>query len=585
MKCINVYEAKVYSIILFLLTINFSVHSQLSTLTSIRPIFDPVRTEFVDLDNDGDPDVLRTFINDTIPVQVIDDDDDMLPGDNSGDWDNDCFMFDRNKDGKYGHEEDLIIDWVDTDSDGAADIQIIADNAHITDKGWTPGHFMFSIDTDRDGIFNFINWQTLQLESWEHEGRSGFYSDYSGNSMFLKTHSSTFNIKDLRLNWENPFLFYDPDSDGMSEMIIRLADTPELDKESLFPVIFSGKITDARLSFDLDNDNNPGNDFDFDLSLKFAGKGFDYSKQVHSYSNLRGLPAADTFFCDPRWRQMKELIYTDHKSAYETLLKGDWNNCWLVFDEDDDCERWERVEFYEPSDIFKIGTKNGGLDDNPQADATGDRGEWDLDFSGKGNLYIGTFDNKIHLYGAEWGAWRIDFNGKYYQGWQGWRNGNNEIPNDGFIDEPQTFASVRYEDTNGNGFFDKIMFDLNGDKIFEHILSFQDLGIDDRQEIQDISGYEFNDFRSLFEKAAEESWNNAEIVLKIAKKHKLMTEQYNLFKNPKSVHQKYQYGYWLRLFVYLDLLEEGKKNEDFLFLKELQKAFLTGTIDKKILLK
>ena len=65
---------------------------------------------------------------------------------------------------------------------------------------------------------------------------------------------------------------------------------------------------------------------------------------------------------------------------------------------------------------------NGGIDNNPQSDASGDRGEWDLDNSGKGNLYIG-FDGRIHLVGAEKGYWRIDQDAKSYQGWGGLYDG------------------------------------------------------------------------------------------------------------------------------------------------------------------
>ncbi|MBK7700235.1 MAG: hypothetical protein IPJ39_16665 [Saprospiraceae bacterium] len=35
--------------------------------------------------------------------------------------------------------------------------------------------------------------------------------------------------------------------------------------------------------------------------------------------------------------------------------RGLWQQCWIVFDEDDDCQRWERVEFYQPLDPFKVG--------------------------------------------------------------------------------------------------------------------------------------------------------------------------------------------------------------------------------------
>ena len=59
------------------------------------------------------------------------------------------------------------------------------------------------------------------------------------------------------------------------------------------------------------------------------------------------------------------------------------------------------------------------LDNNRQSDASGDRGEWDLDNSGGGSLYVSNFDGRIHLYGAEWGAWRIDQNSFSYQGFGG----------------------------------------------------------------------------------------------------------------------------------------------------------------------
>ena len=37
----------------------------------------------------------------------------------------------------------------------------------------------------------------------------------------MKIHSTTERVNDVRMNWENPFLFYDPDNDGLTEMAIR----------------------------------------------------------------------------------------------------------------------------------------------------------------------------------------------------------------------------------------------------------------------------------------------------------------------------------------------------------------------------
>lgn len=129
-------------------------------------------------------------------------------------------------------------------------------------------------------------------------------------------------------------------------------------------------------------------------------------------------PEADTFFLDARWRKLPELLYPDHDAAWDlTFKKGKWDKVWFTYDEDDDCNRWERVELYQPRDPFKVGKNQGGIDNNGQADLAGDRGEWDEDNSGHGQLYVSPIDGKIHLYGAEWGCWRVDQNARYYREW------------------------------------------------------------------------------------------------------------------------------------------------------------------------
>lgn len=531
------------------------------------------KINFVDLDNDGDPDVLKTTIN-GFPVQWIDDDDDMKWNDFEGDTDSDCLMIDRNKDGFYGGEFDLIVDWNDENSDGKSDVQLIADYSSFEDRERWNSHYWWFIDNDGDQVFNYVNWNTMQLEGWELLGSSKFFPDYHGKSTFLKVHTNTFNVDDLRYNWENPFLFYDPDNDGQTEMSLRYLDEPLVSNE--LPIIenqkiedvkpsinFTKKISSISLAVDLDNDSAPDNELDYDMSLKFVGSGFDYSDQIHKYKSLRGLPESDIFFVDPRLRQLSELIYADHENGYKLIFeRANWQQCWFVFDEDDDCHRWERVEFYSPKDIFKVGAKNGGLDDNPQADVSGDRGEWDLDFSGKGQLYIGKFDGLIHLYGAEWGAWRIDQNAKYYQGWQGWR-GKNLQPEDFVFEEPKRFASIKYQDTNNNGFFDLIEYDMNGDTIFESVIKLSELGISDSSGLIDISKYDYYDFNNLFNKVANNIWQKALIFIQIAKENNLSTSSYSVFLNPKSVKEKYHYGYWLSYYIYNDLLYYAKisKNE------------------------
>jgi len=533
---------------------------------------------YLDLDGDGDPDVLRGETIDGFPFQWIDDDDDMKEGDMWGDTDSDCFMLDKNRDGTYGGEKDFVVDWNDENKDNFPDMQVIVDNATRDDEVWDEGHFMITIDSDDDGIFNFIDWNTYSLEAWDRKGCCDFFQDYSGNSIFLKIHTSTFNMEDLRYNWENPFLFYDEDKDGLSEMAIRFMDAPEIkpDREP-YPLSLTKKITDVRVTFDLDNDNTDGNEFDFDMSLLFKGNGFDYSNHVQHFENIKGLDGTDTFFIDSRFREMEELIYVDHEDAYEIIFKeGDWNTCYFVFDEDDDCHRWERVEFYYPLDPFKIGAWNKGLDSNPQADASGDRGEWDLDFSGEGKLYIGKFDGKIHLYGAEKGAWRIDQHAEFYQGWQGWRTGEDTIPHDHFVYEPAIFPTLLYTDTDNNGFFDKLEYDFDGDQVFEETINLHELNIEDSSALMDPSLMNYESYMELFETVAKQTWNNARDAVNLAEANGMDTGWYSFLKNPSSLQEKYHQGFWLNYYIYKDLLSQASRENDLDKINLIKQAYYSG---------
>lgn len=170
-----------------------------------------------DINGDGKPDVIYSITRDSIPVMWIDDDGDMTWDDFEGDTKNDCLLIDRNRDGIYGGQGDLIIDWVDTDGDGKADMQFVIEYPKVrTGEVWPNGHYMIVLDLDHDNIFNYIDWNTMQLKSWDKVGVCDFYTDYSGHTAFLKIHASTYNMEDLRLNWENPFLFYDKDGDNLA---------------------------------------------------------------------------------------------------------------------------------------------------------------------------------------------------------------------------------------------------------------------------------------------------------------------------------------------------------------------------------
>ena len=531
---------------------------------------------YIDLDGDGDPDILRTVTANGIPVQWIDDDDDMQYGDLEGDTDNDCLMIDRNKDGVYGGYGDLIIDWVGEDEDGNPAMQVVVDNIPEANRMKTGnGHYMWVVDTDKDDVFNYIDWNTFTLRCWIHNGLSDFYEDYNGKSTFMKIHSTTERVNDVRMNWENPFLFYDPDNDGLTEMAIRFCDSPKIVKENgQANSVLSGNIDWVSVSMDTDNDNAPGNEFDFDMTIHFTGPGFNYENQKHINKNLRGLPEADTFFLDARWRKLPELLYPDHDAAWDlTFKEGKWDKVWFTYDEDDDCNRWERVELYQPRDPFKVGKNQGGIDNNGQADPAGDRGEWDEDNSGHGQLYVSPIDGKIHLYGAEWGCWRIDQNARYYQGMGGIYDGYGPKR---IETEPTVFPTVKYTDTDNNGFFDLMEFDLDGDKVFEQRLSMKELGLDDRCQVINTASMKYEDFVDLESKVSDAMWKNAEKAVEVAKAKKLNTKLYALMLQPKSTRERYHYGFWLQFYLYNDLKDLAERTNDKALASVIDKAYLQG---------
>ncbi len=513
--------------------------------------------EYLDINGDGKVDAIKTVTHNGIPVLWLDDDGNMTRGDLEGDMVNDCLLIDRNKDGIFGGHGDLIIDWVDENGDGKADMQIVID--YPDEKSETGGHYMIIRDLDNDNIFNYINFNTFQLQCWDHVGLSDFYEDYSGNTMFMKVHAPTYTLNNLSLNWENPFLFYDPDNDGLTEMAIRVLDSSK-------PV---GKANWISIAVDLDNDNTTGNEFDFDMTIGFEGEGFDYSDQIHPINNIQGLPESDQFFLDPHYRHLTELIYPDHDAAWDLIFnRGKWNRVNFVYDEDDDNGRWERVEFYEPRDPFKSGWKNGGVDNNKQSDASGDRGEWDLDNSGNGKLYISKFDGRLHLYGAETGVWRIDQNASYYEGWDRMWMGQEFYP--------KSFATVLYSDTDNNGFIDHIEYDLDGDQITETVVDFKELGIDDRCELIDISQFKYSDFNRLATKMADGIWANASNAVRIARQYGLNPNWYAKWMTARTTREKYSNGYWLAFYIYKDLENLFINNDDSDNLKLLNRAYYGG---------
>jgi hypothetical protein len=517
---------------------------------------------YYDLDDDGDPDLMRYQLE-SVTILWIDDDDDMKEGDLEGDLDSDCLLTDINGDGIFGGPHDLIIDWNDENGDQVADMQVLIQQTPNSEANTGPedaeGYYLWQIDYDNNGNFQSIDWRSLTLAAASESDLTQSLEAYSGDLTFTQARVSSYNLKHLAFNHENPFHGYDPDQDGLTEYTIRFTEldlAPDFDYpiDRTFDTLshepnfdFYGQVTQATIAFDADNDNDPERPFDFDFAVQVQGKGIQYGKkEENKFKSMRGLPGTDSLFYDPRFRQLDHLTFARRGRAQRMMFEeGEWEQASFVFDEDDDCRRWDRVELIPPMGAF--------ADDANASDLRGDRAEWDLDFSGQGQLYLSPLDGRLHLFGAETGLWQVD-QGKSHQK-------NHHRPWQGMAEEDKVVTFL-YQDSDSNGYVDEIRIDLDGDQIFEELMSARALGINDAGTLISPARWTYDEVQALFRSMATRQWEQAQLALQAAEAYGLNPQWYSLYRNPKSLQQQYDYGYWLCFYIYHDLSHLMRNNLD-----------------------
>jgi hypothetical protein len=413
---------------------------------------------------------------------------------------------------------------------------------------------MVWINHDKHGVLGWINWTKFDFNCWDYTNKNNWLPNYHGNNDFVKTHSPAFAISDSRLNWENPFSFYDEDGDGLSEMVMRWC-SPVPNNNGLITIPQS--VSSAFLSYDLDNNSGYGNETSYDMSLAVSGSNVNISKMVHPLPHFKGNPKFDPCFNHNEWRRVDQLIYMDRDKGYNVFFNTQWRSVNLTFDEDGDDHRWERVELMYPTTNYKsdgpavdlystarFNNKDGkipGMDGAFQSDTRGDRGEFDLDGSGRGKLYIGPFDRKLHLYGAEWGAWTVDRYAEFHGG-AGEPGKKPEATKIGEL--------VKYTDTDGDGFFDTIEYDYDGDHKTDLKVCLLDYKKSDT-DYQKVALIEpgilgWKGMHELFNKMAEDSWEEALIVYRSAWQKDLTTPEMDKMAASSSMRQRYMNAYWIK---------------------------------------
>ncbi|HJU92311.1 MAG TPA: hypothetical protein VJ656_05170 [Pyrinomonadaceae bacterium] len=582
-----------FAALTFLLPQNGIPDLRKTALKSTTPSDEIVR---LDIDKDGKPDILERWWNGK-RVRWLDENGDMLPTDTRGDQIADVMQIDKNGDGIYDSELDISIKWADNDRDGRADLQAFVTQGRewSNDKyNASESHWMVFVDVEKDGVLGWLNWERFDFSSdnWGYTGTTDWLPDYNGNAVFLKIHRPPQSLPDPRLNWENPFAFFDFDNDGASEMAIRWLDpVPALDKGV---TKLAGIINEAFATFDIDNDSTKGNETDYDMSLRgHGGPGIPYRSFVHKYPALKGNPKFDQCFQWNNWRQIDELMYVPHEKSYDSFFTAGWNTVYFVFDEDDDDHRWERVEMYYPmhgfggpKDIDLYSTKRWrrnnyaeqnmvtaeekpGINGHPQADSLGDRGEFDEDNSGSGKLYVGVFDRKLHLAGAEWGAWTVDKNAEFHGGWK--------------TPSPKPSASrveevVKYTDADKNGFLDTVEYDYDGDRTIDFRVSLLEYRSasnphPDVVPLIDTHKEGWEGLNALFAKIANQSFQEAQMVYRAAWRRGLTTAEIDKLAFASAIGERYDHGYWLKEKIFREIRARVKNTP---LEQDLTRLYYTG---------
>jgi len=584
-------------IALFFLFQNGNVDLRRTALKSTTPSDEIVR---LDINNDGKPDILERWWNGK-RVRWLDENGDMRATDTRGDQVGDVMQIDKNGDGLYDSELDINIKWADNDGDGVADLQAFVTQGREWSNGkFNPAnsHWMVFIDVEKDGVLGWLDWEKFDFDNdnWGYTDKTDWLPDYNGDGIFLKVHRPPQSLPDPRLNWENPFAFYDFDGDGASEMAMRWLDpVPNLDKDV---TKLSGVLSEAFATFDLDNDSTKGNETDYDMSLRGAGgPGVPYRQFVHKYPALKGNPKFDGCFQWNNWRRIDELMYMPHEKSYDSFFTTRWATMYFVFDEDDDDHRWERVEMYYPMhgfggpkdiDLYSIKKwrrgnyaelamagpdEKPGISGHPQADSLGDRGEFDEDNSGGGKLYVGVFDRKLHLAGAEWGAWTVDKNGEFH--------GGSKTPSPKPI-APRVEEVVKYTDTDNNGFLDTIEYDYDGDRQIDLRISLLDYRTSsnphpDVATLIDTHKERWQGLNVLFGQIASQSFREALLVYHAAWRRGLTTPEMDRLASASTIGERYDHGYWLKEKVFREIRARVRGTQ---LEKDLTRLYYTGQFEE-----
>src|SRR5579872_1125254 len=309
---------------------------------------------------------------------------------------------------------DRMVVYIDNDGDGKADETEL--------RYYRDGYLRyawFSENSDRDGADIFM------LKNWSYVGGSDFNNKFRGNvEIYLnkydpKTHT-----------WaplsECPFLFWDMDHDGHSDIVLRVAAAPlnsnsgkDTDYANNYDYMWAREATplsgignmNVRFSYNIDPSPRaePVTKPHFTFGFNLVGS------QPYKYPHM--------FYTNPRRRPPQTVIRIPRSEGIDIALHYPAQETGFTWDEARTVFRWEgQFWIYEREYMPNTGgpTMRWNMRREYSATPTGER-----------KLYYSEIDKRYHLFGAR----------------EGWL----EV---GHLVNDKKDLEFRYFDSNGDGYFD-----------------------------------------------------------------------------------------------------------------------------------
>lgn len=274
---------------------------------------------------------------------------------------------------------DRMVAYIDNDGDGKCDeMEVRYYQDGYLRFGW------FAENRDSDGA------QIFELNNWQYSG-NGFGGKFRGNLlMYLNKYDP------LTKSWvplaECPFAFFDPNHDGLAEIVVRTsaepkqamsgddldyANNPEYRWDPHSPNVADIVMSNMRLSYSLDPEpRHHGPHFTFGFTMVGAAS---YGARGIAYTN-------------PRRRPPQTVVRLPWDNALETALRYPAQETGFIWDESGDYDRWEGQFWNWDRRLLKntgdpVFRWNKRLEYSPHA-------------SDSRQLYYSGVDRRYHLLGA-----------------------------------------------------------------------------------------------------------------------------------------------------------------------------------------